>query len=265
MRHLIARHQIIRLRFAPDQFVPPKPYWPRPAMALAFYPREPEHIMAVGETAFTRKPRAALIGQPTMLTSRQGGHDFSVYQIELRPGALYRLTGLPADRITNTCLDAEAVLPSGFRALVDAIEDTDDPDTMIALAEAWLLALPSASCYRQSSAHDWAADQLLRGSCASLDTLAGATGTDIRQLRRLFTTRSGTSPRMFARIARFDRAVRLHNHHPADDWLSVAVDAGYYDHQHLARDFRDFTAMSPTQFALLEGRAPERTFGQYEH
>jgi hypothetical protein len=90
LRDVIACHQIIRLRFSPDQPVPSKPYWPRPAIALAFYPRDAERVLGIGDGAASRKPRAALIGQPTILTQRQGGDDFGVYQIEFCPGALYR-------------------------------------------------------------------------------------------------------------------------------------------------------------------------------
>ncbi len=90
---LIRQHQIIRLTFGALETVPPKPYWPRPSAALAFYTRDPEWVRPLGEDRQRRKPRAALIGQPTRTTLRQGGRDFSVYQIEFQPGALHRLTG----------------------------------------------------------------------------------------------------------------------------------------------------------------------------
>jgi transcriptional regulator GlxA family with amidase domain len=80
----------------------------------------------------------------------------------------------------------------------------------------------------------------------------------------MFARQMGVGPKLFARIARFDRAVRLHNRHPGDDRLTIGIEAGHYDHQHMARDFRDFTSMSPTRFAALEREAPERIFGQHE-
>lgn len=195
------------------------------------------------------------------MTQRQGGHDFSVYQIEFQPGALYRLTGLPAERMTDCYLDAEAVFPVGFRSMVDAIEDAEDPDTMVRLAESWLL---TQSPRQAPSPCIWIAHHLMRGTTASLDALAAQAATETRQLRRMFAREMGLGPKLFGRIARFDRAVRLHNRQRADDWLTIAIDAGYYDHQHMARDFRDFTGLSPTRFAALEHNAPQRSFGLCE-
>ncbi|MFN3610275.1 MAG: helix-turn-helix domain-containing protein [Hyphomonas sp.] len=260
---LIRCHQVIRLRFGPDDPVPAKPYWPRPAIALAFYPREPEFVRALGEPVAQKKPRAVLIGQPTLMTCRQGGRDFSVYQIELQPGALHRLTGLSASEITDRYVDAEAVFPLCFRSRADAIEDTEDPETMIALAEAYLFAIANRSG-AGASASEWVAASLLADPSASIDRLAARAGLGPRQLRRQFQDQAGISPKLFARIARFDRAVRLGNKQPGEDWLSRAIDAGYYDHQHLARDFREFTGLSPTGFASLEQTSPERVFGRVE-
>lgn len=264
LRDIIACHQIIRLRFAPDQAVPIKAYWPRPAMALAFYPRDAERVRLIGDKAVNHKPRAALIGQPTMMAHRQGGRDFSVYQIELCPGALYHLTGIPAHRLTDGYVDAEAVFPPGFRALVDRIEDAEDPEVMIALAEGWLAAQRAARPPSLSPATAWAARALGQEAGFSLDALSHHANMDPRQLRRLFAQHMGISPKLYARVARFDRAIRLHNRQPGEDWLSIAIAAGYYDHQHMARDFRDFTGMAPTHFAALELAAPERMFGHRE-
>jgi AraC-like DNA-binding protein len=43
--------------------------------------------------------------------------------------------------------------------------------------------------------------------------------------------------------------------------LGLALDAGYHDHQHLARDFKQFTLATPSEFLALEGHSPERSFG----
>jgi AraC-like DNA-binding protein len=207
-----------------------------------------------------RKPRAAVIGQPTVATLRQGGLDFSVYQIEFEPGALHRLTGLPLDVLTDDWVDAEALFPPAFRQVVDRLAEHEEPGQLIALAEAWLMPLVRAA-RKPSAAADRVAQLLLQGEGPGLDALALAHGLDVRQLRRQFAARTGVSPRLFGRVARFDRLVRLANLAPQARWLDLALDAGYHDHQHLGRDFREFTRMSPSEFRQLELQAPERRFG----
>ncbi|PZP33806.1 MAG: AraC family transcriptional regulator [Roseateles depolymerans] len=260
LRGWVRQHQVIRLRFDDATQVPVKPYWPRPAASLAFYLRDAEHVAAGPGAAACRKPRSALIGQPSVATLRQGGADFSVYQIEFEPGALFRLTGLPLQVLTDTWTDAEQVFPAPFRALVDRLAQHETPAQLIALAEDWLLRLVRAST-RGMTAADVVAQRLLHEPGRDLAGLARRHGLDPRQLRRLFEARTGVSPRLFGRVARFDRLVRLANEAGAARWLDLALDAGYHDHQHLARDFRDFTGLSPSAFRQLELQAPERQFG----
>ena len=45
------------------------------------------------------------------------------------------------------------------------------------------------------------------------------------------------------------------------DWLSIALSCGYYDYQHLAKDYREFTGTTPVVFYQTDQKAPERLFG----
>jgi len=76
-----------------------------------------------------------------------------------------------------------------------------------------------------------------------------------------FEERTGVSPKMFDRITRFDRVYKLRNNRPDLDWLSIALNCGYYDYQHLAKDYRDFTGTTPVSFYQIDQKAPERLFG----
>lgn len=256
---LIREHQIIRFVFGPDGPVPAKPYWPRPASAIAFYPRDREWVSGPNAGPAWLKPRAAVIGQPTGLTWRHVGRDWLVYQIELQPGALTRLTGMPASRLQDQQVDAEALLPAGFRELVSRISGAAGPDEMIQLAEAWFH--DQRDLRPGPVAADRLAARLVSEPHPDLDRLARAAGVGPRQLRRLVQARAGVGPKLLTRIARFDRVVRQHNAGGAADWLDLAMTGGYHDYQHLARDFRDFTGTSPAGFARLEQSAPERGFG----
>lgn len=262
LRGWVRHHQIIRFRFAPGQEAPIKPYWPRPACALAFYPRDPETLVDARGAGLVVKPRAALIGQPTVLTWRQGGADFCVYQIEFAPGALRRLIGGPVAMFTDAALDAEAVFPD-LAEVADRITEARTARAMIDVAEAWLLRRVGA-CRQDPDATDWAAARLVAGEARSLERLARQAGLNVRTFHRAFRDRMGISPKLFARIARLDRMIRARNAAPATDWLTLAIDAGFYDHQHMARDFRQLCLSSPTAFYAGEQAAPERIFGLAE-
>ncbi|GAA4399115.1 hypothetical protein GCM10023187_10500 [Nibrella viscosa] len=111
----------------------------------------------------------------------------------------------------------------------------------------------------------WVSQVILQSPAGvSLDWLADQACLSQRQFYRQFVEREGISPKLYARTARFGNAIRIRNAHPDKDWLTVAVDLDYYDYQHLVRDFKEFTRMTPNEFMQQEAQAPERSFGVAE-
>ncbi|MEL7305789.1 MAG: helix-turn-helix domain-containing protein, partial [Myxococcota bacterium] len=69
-------------------------------------------------------------------------------------------------------------------------------------------------------------------------------GMSERYFTQLFRENIGVTPGRFAKLCRFDRLLeRLTRRHSA--LADVALDVGYYDQSHMARDVRSFAAMAP--------------------
>jgi len=86
------------------------------------------------------------------------------------------------------------------------------------------------------------------GGRVAVDELARELGLSTRQLERRFLARVGVGPKVFARIVRFQRALRLLRGARAGALAAVAARAGYYDQAHLVRDFTAFAGCSPGRF-----------------
>jgi AraC-like DNA-binding protein len=87
-----------------------------------------------------------------------------------------------------------------------------------------------------------AAERLTR---ARVNAVASELGVSERHLRRVFREAVGVSPKTFAKLARFQRALgdeRLGRH---AGWASIAVEAGYYDQAHLIAEFRAIAGVTP--------------------
>ena len=82
-----------------------------------------------------------------------------------------------------------------------------------------------------------------------IGALAGELGCSPRHLNRHFRDQVGVTPKLFARILRFQHAIALIDREPS--WASIAQHAGYYDQAHLVRDFQQFAGASPTEFTRL--------------
>jgi AraC-like DNA-binding protein len=140
--------------------------------------------------------------------------------------------------------------------LSERICEAQDDRARILVVEQFLLELPFAS----DALVMRATELLARTDALSVAETAATLGVSERQLERRFRDRVGVSPKQFARLARFERAmVVAKTQLPAtslgpDDALdsppslaTIAQLAGYYDQSHLVRDVREFAGATPKQ------------------
>ena len=78
--------------------------------------------------------------------------------------------------------------------------------------------------------------------------LAKELGCSRKHLTLRFRHEFGVSPKLLARILRFDRAVRLIGAGRVAGLADLAAASGYADQAHLSREFRIFTGSAPTAF-----------------
>jgi methylphosphotriester-DNA--protein-cysteine methyltransferase len=83
--------------------------------------------------------------------------------------------------------------------------------------------------------------------------LAAELGVTRQHLARSFARHVGLSPKMLARIIRARGVVARARGATDVDWVSVALDAGYYDQSHLIAEVKELTGLPPG--AWLGGRA----------
>jgi transcriptional regulator GlxA family with amidase domain len=106
---------------------------------------------------------------------------------------------------------------------------------------------------------EWAWQRLLRaGGTVEVAALAAEVGWSARYLGKRFGVDIGLSPKAAARVMRFDRARRILQSRAGaglDPGLAMlAVDCGYFDQAHLARDFGQFAGCSPSRWLAEEFR-----------
>lgn len=80
----------------------------------------------------------------------------------------------------------------------------------------------------------------------SIAQLAYHSNMSLKTFERKFIQQVGLSPKLFARIKRFNRALDLKTYHPGLTWLDICCQTGYYDPMHLVKDFKNFASMTPT-------------------
>lgn len=81
--------------------------------------------------------------------------------------------------------------------------------------------------------------------------LASSAGISQRQFEREFGARFGLSPKLYARIVRFQAALDSKARSAAKSWTEVAHEFGYYDQMHMIHDFEEFTSGTPTDILRM--------------
>ena len=59
------------------------------------------------------------------------------------------------------------------------------------------------------------------------------------------------TPKRYAKVRRFQRALDRLNGDAAPAWAQVALECGYFDQAHLCRDWAELTGLSPAEFLRL--------------
>ncbi|WP_310587615.1 MULTISPECIES: DUF6597 domain-containing transcriptional factor [Dyadobacter] len=100
LRPFVQSYQLRHFTFSDGSSIPFKPYAPRPEQTLAFFFRGSESEENLVTNTMIKRPRSAIIGQYSQRTNRHlNGPEFCVLLVNLKPGVLYRLTGMP--RLTH--------------------------------------------------------------------------------------------------------------------------------------------------------------------
>src|SRR5690606_28915613 len=209
-------------------------------------------------------PACVVNGIYTIPLIRYGGRDFLAIKVVLQPTVLSRLKILEVKELTNTFIDAEDSLGKEISVLQEKLSFMNELNSMIATIEDFFLhlirkRLKPAEPIDKASAFIFNHEHML-----SLDWLANQSCLSVRQFIRRFEEHVGLKPKMFQKIIRFDRAYRLKNNRPDLDWLHIAIACGYNDYQHLVKDFKEFTNLTPPAFYKIEKASPERRFALHE-
>lgn len=264
LQEYVRKYQVFRFVFEKDTAPPLKFHTPRPEHCITFYVRDFQRFSYCGTKDIITYPKCVISGMYNIPIYRYGGQDFWAIKVVLQPTVLYHLIGSHIQKITNTFLDAEDVWGNNVRLISEQLNYCTDLNEMLNLIESFIGDLIKKRNHALHPIDKVSQFMLQREDFGSLASNADQSCLSVRQYIRKFEERIGINPKMFSRIIRFDRTFRMKNNQPHLDWLYIALANDYYDYQHLVKDFKAFTHLTPTVFYECEKKAPERSFGLHE-
>ncbi|MUL82105.1 MULTISPECIES: helix-turn-helix transcriptional regulator [unclassified Mycolicibacterium] len=173
----------------------------------------------------------------------QIGPSQTVLTIHFRPGGASAFFPAPMDDLEDSCVDLEAIWGRDGSALRARLIDASSMRARVAIVESFLLA--------RMRSRDPAVDAVLRAAehrpSLRVTDACALTGLSARRLIASFRAEVGLTPKTYLRVRRFQAAMRLLDTGDAGG-ARIAADLGYFDQAHFVREFRSFTAMTPTQY-----------------
>ena len=206
----------------------------------------------VDEGGMQRQPAAIFAGQLDRPLSLQPIGRVAVLGVRFRPEGAARFTRVPQDELVGQTVDVALASPT-LAEVADRVRDSAAslPDAA-RLVECLLHGAErhDGSDHRVTSVVEAISR---RGGRVSIERAASDAGLSRRQLERLFLRDVGLPPKQLARIARFQRALRiLERGARPTRGIDAAYGGGYADQAHFIRDFREFAGCAPTEH-LMKG------------
>ncbi|MGW5640373.1 helix-turn-helix domain-containing protein [Streptomyces sp. NPDC003832] len=182
------------------------------------------------------------------------GGDQEGVAVELTPLGSRALFGMPAGELWNLSVELGDVVGPVGHELWERLQPTAGWAHRFAVCDAVLGALAGDREPAPELRFAWEAVVASSGE-VSVGDLAEESGWSRQHLTRRFRGEFGLSPKLAARVVRFERAQRMLRHAPPFVSVAqVAAACGYYDQSHLTRDFVALAGCTPTM--LLAGDVP---------
>jgi len=200
-------------------------------------------------TAFYSGPSDSYV-----VTETDGAQEGIVVELTL-PGAR-RLLGRPLHELGDRMIALPDLLGSHATEIIEQILETPSPVARLAQLEAAIEARILDADAGGAGDLEWAWTlQQAKGGRLPIGDLADAVGCSRKHLAVRFDREFGISPKLLARIMRFDRAMRIVRFGDVTSWSDLAATCGYSDQAHLTREFVSFAGDPPS--ALLRRCLPD--------
>lgn len=172
-----------------------------------------------------------------------------VLGVHFRPGGAYPFLGRPAGELHNLDVALEDLWGAGTAGLLhERLCAAPTAEQKFDLLERAMLA--QATTLQPTGAVAWAVRALKR---TRVGDVTSAIGMSNRGFIEAFRRETGYTPKVYARVQRFQRLIRRVHRAPEVDWADAALACGYYDQSHLIRDFRAFSGLSPSEYLVCRG------------
>lgn len=175
---------------------------------------------------------------------------YRFFCVEFIANGFYCIFHIPMCHLSDRLLHCDEVIGKEIHFLQEQLEEAGDIQEMAHVADQYFLAAHLKNMPGNNVKNINAAAMLIQNCRYSLNVrfLADRVNMSLRGLERHFMEQVGLSPKLLARVVRFNKVLQSKMVHPEKSWTDIAINYAYFDQMHLIKDFKTFTGQSPNSF-----------------
>jgi AraC-like DNA-binding protein len=197
---------------------------------------------------YARLPGAVLCGPHSSFFVIDTAQQASVIGVHFKPGGAFPFFKMPAGELHN--LHVALVDLWGHQAglLRERLLEAHTPQTKFRVLEECLLAEAFKPLERHPAVD--CALGLFRNihTAPAIAELADHIGISSRRFIQLFANEVGLTPKLFARVRRFQQVLQTIRTGAKFSGADIAASCGYFDQAHFIHDFKEFSGINPTTY-----------------
>ncbi len=211
-------------------------------------PHARERLMPTGTTELVinlgtdQAVVAGVYSRPTFIetTDMSSG----ILGIHFRPGGAFPFFGVPSHALSNETVELESLWGAEASLIRERILGAPSDEARFDILEQELMRRAKTLAHHRAVSHG-----LFRlGRQALVADVVEEAGLSQRRFIQLFDDEVGVTPKVYSRIARFQRTLRRVHALDDVDWSDVAAAAGYYDQSHLIHEFASLAGITPAEY-----------------
>lgn len=260
LKAFVKDYTLLHFKAGANQSAPVKPFPANTQHCLVFYLEGSVNAFTHDGSSAAIYPKIAVNGSQINRFNFHLSAAFLMFSVNFHPWVLSKLLRMPLTDLVDDRIDGEAVLPPGIQRVYQQMVNARSHENLVAIVEKYLLTRIQQM---EKDAHP--IDKVIQlmtedSALRPVEELASHACLSVSRFERRFMQQTGITPKLFARINRFQRACHLKENRPDLDWLRIALETGYHDYQHLVKDCKQFAGTTPNTLLQAQAKAPEFFF-----
>jgi AraC-like DNA-binding protein len=195
-----------------------------------------------------RLPGALVCGPHSSFFVIDTAQQDSVIGVHFKPGGAFPFFKMPAIELHNLHVSLEDLWGQQAGLLRERLLEAQTPQKKFQVLEECLLARAFKPLERHRAVDH--ALGLFRNihTAPAMTELADQIGISSRRFIQLFSNEVGLTPKLFARVRRFQQVLQNIRTGVEFSWVDMAASCGYFDQAHFIHDFKEFSGINPTTY-----------------